>query len=309
MKTKLLGLLVGAAMLAGCSLAQPDTAAQEPDRLVGAVVTTEYIDTDMDITVNRNGTLELGEPKRIEGVPVYIEGSDRLERVEFPGVEGYTMLLYRYDSKEGSFVSNLADDEFYDLGIHTNVTDEGETNTIYGSLKADLSTGRMVHFYTNPVYQTPEGGFYLIPGSGISTDCGDGTDFRMSQSIDEQFSETDGVESSHSGSRVELTYESAYPGERFTLLQLDSGNHVIKEESWQPEQLPNEVTLEPETELVLVETHYADRNGETHTGAEVFGRGAFVWDEETGTSTQFVRLYLPGADGVCQVKPMILTAK
>lgn len=306
MKRKLAALILTAAMLAGCSLAQPDTGANLPDRLVGAVVTTAYIKTDMDFTVTAGGRVVPDESgNRIEGTPIYTEGTDRLEGVEFPGVEGYTLLLCRYGEGENSSVSIAGNDEFYDLGIHSKVTDEGETNTIRGTLKADMSRAEIVLLYTNPVYQTPEGGFYLVPGGGISTNCEDGQSFTMSQSIDEQFTEDFAGKRTLSGSRVEVTFEGGYPGERFTLLQLDGENRIVKEESWTAEEVPDRLTLGSDTELALLETHYTDRQGEQRTRAEVVGRGEFFLNEETGMEETAIRVYLPGQDGVCRVKVVL----
>ena len=179
---KLIALILAVCMLAGCQLASVEKK-EDPyqDKLVGVFVTFERLDLDFDIEgwLNDNPgalkdgevTLEPGEGMAYqEKLPVTL--SD--EGWVVPGHEGISVGRYW----NGEYWTGFSSEGICELNSNISATDAGDNIAVEGIVYFPADAEVML--CTNPVYQTPEGEFYVIQGNSFHSHLQTGA---MSQSI------------------------------------------------------------------------------------------------------------------------------
>lgn len=304
---QMLTILLAAALLltCGCSLAQP-TPETEPlsgDRLVGVMVTTEYLDLfDMEAWLNDNiNKLDVGGSTVIDGDTAKYEGRIYAQVIETPskGSDGSTRILHTWDFPEALdpimgalFLCPTVTDpesgmqytnstiEGYMSDAHTRVksTDYGDsielTCTVYFDPYAitketitDGATGvEMEHiaFYTNPVYQTPEGAVYVTSGMGnshsVAKDLGMDS-FNSSTTLTDSVTETVNGKTTETENKVTVNYQGVRMAQSITILEMSDSNKQLRSKSYLPAEFPTELTVGADTAYVIVETLSADNEG------------------------------------------------
>lgn len=272
---KLLSLALCAGLLlagAGCQLAQPEAdAAPEPDRLIGAYVTREYVDLfdikayladnldsiGSDAVVSAEDSREYAGRLWAQPVP----GDDgRPEDWVFP-VEGMGMYCPYTEDLSGTYIGNHTDPGVVSSGVHVTSTDDGDRIELDFTLYSVL--GEEIEFYCNPVYQTPEGDVYLTSGNGISLDSQlEAQDSIFSTTLSEEQSQTAGGQTtSASGSTVTFHAGVMPAPERIELIQLDGDSRELRRDGYDPDAMPASLTLDPACESVLVQTHRRAADG------------------------------------------------
>lgn len=255
--------------LGGCQLAKPEgDAAPEPDMLVGAYITTEYLDLfDMDAYLSDNiddivggGEIEIEDTTAYDG-RIYAEPVVLTETVDgepfthteyvFPELEGMMLASYRVfdgDSDNMPYWSYTADDGLCDV-----CTFIGDNHGITGTVYVD-SNGGEIEFYINPVYQTESGEIYLMSGGGghILDPQTIGT---MTTTLSETYTENDNGEIREVVCDVEITFDTATPAETVVLIQMDENNHELCRNEFAPDEMPEELVPIEGAAYILVEEH------------------------------------------------------
>lgn len=237
---RMISFLLAAFLLltCGCSLAQPapDGETHNGDRLVGVLVTTEYLDLfDMEAWLSDNiDKVNIGETTEVSGDTAKYEGRIYAEKLEkqADGSDGKSHTLYEWqfpdeleniigglficptvtDPENGEeYTSSFTRGHIYDAHTHIKSTDAGDsmelTCTVYFDPYAipketsyDMGmTEAMDHivFYSNPVYQTSDGAVYVTSGMGHS--------YTINSDI--------GIDSFRSSSTLKTTHKTAVNGE------------------------------------------------------------------------------------------------
>lgn len=211
---------LSAAVLSGCSLAQEEAGAQNPqeDRLVGVFVTTQHPDNGVPEMVMRpDGKIVIKENR--EGIPgrlIFEETS--LQDVVFEGMDGYGIYSIQVQDENlgGNCFYGISDDVFSDIYWETGDKDLIET-TIYVSREGPDC------FYFNPVYQTEQGDIYLQPGNGVAyAEKTEGASFTHTLSWDRKVTGKDQESVTGSSFTVHITFAELPAAYRLLFFQEDN---------------------------------------------------------------------------------------
>lgn len=294
--------------LAGCSLARTDVEASAyEDRLIGVLVTTEYLDlfdferyfndhagqfvNGGDVVVESTG----GYQERIYAVLTTETLTDREtgEQYEyrnyvFDGISGIGYFAPRIEDEYGGYTGSSLDEGITDGHMDVVCTDEGDSLTLEGTIYVD--PGRMdAQYYVNPVYQCADGAVYVTSGSGymLSGDHGEGEVFSTTLDASTTASENGTVQTVSCS--VTLHLAVMFPPEQIVLVQMDGESKVISRREYAPGEVPEVLGLEQDTVYLVVETHKRDTAGEETVGRELYQ------SDTTSIGTFYAR-----EDGICQ---------
>jgi len=216
--------LAAVPVLSGCSLALAEALpGPGQDRLAGIFVTTDYILLgEPEIQVNNQGEITIKETtEKIYGT-LNKENDSTQPPIVFPGLEGYGIysLTAPEDETHEATGARYMTTDFHFANVHYYVLDQED------SVEADLyiTADSHVAYYFNPVYQQEDGQFYLLPGSGISSDSPEGMHF--SHSIAESFSQTENGDETVTGYRFAVTIIAEEAPENPEVLFLNSSDQV-----------------------------------------------------------------------------------
>jgi len=302
-------LLAGAALLAlpGCSLARTDAdASAGEDRLIGVLVTTEYLDLfDFEEYYSDH------ESRFVDGGTVMVENSDTYqgriyatlttenltneetgEQVTrqayvFEGIDGIGYFAPTMEDEEGIYTRSNGDEGISDAHMDVSFTDEGQSLSLEGTVYVEPGKGN-TEYYVNPVYQCADGAVYVTSGSGylLSGDHGEGEVF--STTLDANTTRTEEGKSQKDACTVTLHLAVMFAPERIVLLQMDANAGVVSRRAYTPGALPERLELEAGTAYLVVETHKRDRAGE-----ETVARALYQSDTET------IGTFYGREDGIC----------
>ena len=187
---RIIALILLVCLLSGCQLASEEKHEdQRQDKLVGVFVTLEPMELGFDIEgwLNDNPgalkdgdvTLEPGEGMAYqEKLPVTI----REEGWVVPGHEGISVGRYW----NGEYWTGFSSEGICELNSNISATDAGDNIAVEGTVYFPADAEVML--CTNPVYQTPEGEFYVIQGNSFHSAVETGS---MSQSVKDEKTWTD----------------------------------------------------------------------------------------------------------------------
>lgn len=278
--------LVLALALSGCQLAVEDTGESSTmeERMVGVLVTEErlnlidmeaYLNDNLDQVLNGETWLE-GDASAYSGRIYAVKKEETVTNekgqthtvisFEFEGVEGYLLSTFLCDSNvdpsimEGyEYWSTLVDDPFCDLHFGVDASDEGEKNTIEGTIYMDENMGQVLLYY-NPVYQTDDGRLYVTENPAGSFHCSQGG------KITHTFSQTNhltlnGEESGYT-MEVQIALEPVKISELVRLLHMSESNEVLLVQEYEPDELPEEIIPAEGAAYLICEEHVRDEEGE-----------------------------------------------
>lgn len=306
MKHKLTALCMAALLLltCGCSLAQenPGTiAALSDDRLVGVLVTTEYLDLfDMEAWLNDNiNKLNIGRDTEVSGDTSKYQGRIYAELVEetltredgseynhdtykFPEeLNGHlfmspTMKLENGEDCVTSIVSGAVCDVRSNMisgdagtSIELSATIYFDPYAVKRETYLDEETNQQMEhvcFYANPVYQTPEGDVYVTSGMGssyeVEEELGLGT---LSGSVyfTEKFTSTENGVTAALENKVTVNYQGVKLAKEICVLEMSSSNQLLRKISYTPDMFPKELAVSNDAAYVIVETHSTVNEEET----------------------------------------------
>lgn len=253
-------------MLTGCSLAKEDAATVAgEDRLIGAFITTEYVDLFDFETYFQDHVSDFVEDEavQIDGTGyegrIYAtllkEAEGNQEKYVFENLDGYLCILPTMGQEEtGTYTANQIDDMFDMEEVHINCTDDGETLTLRGTLYACPKKNEIITFYTNPVYQQSDGKVYLVSGTGASFQADDLYSSRMSQKVEDSMTTTLNGKKVTNATLVEIAVEAVVPAKEIRIVQMDQENRMLCTESFEPGKLPEVFVTQAETAYLLLES-------------------------------------------------------
>lgn len=264
-KSKILPLALTALLLTSCSLARAEEAppGSSADRFIGFyVIHTDY--NMMEFYDNSNleeyGTFT-AESDRFGTMnfprEVLFAAEDAAGNLIFPGMEdGYSLLRYETEEEYGRvshMVSNMAPGE---KGNSINVTDEGTTNIISGTIYFGpplnavnwdpYETDGVWHFCR--VYQTPDGRVYT-DGNGNSVGDGGGCGYWETQT----YTTTQNGESTTDTIEASVRIEIVSRLERLVVTQFNEANAILRSDDLALRDDLPEVTCDPAAAWLLVE--------------------------------------------------------
>jgi len=284
----------------------PETEALSGDQLVGVVVTTEYLDLfDMEAWLNDNiDQLNIGGTTQISGDTAKYEGRIYTRAIETPskGSDGSTRILHTWefpesletimggmficptvtDPKSGEqYTSSISNGAVSDAHTHVKSTDYGDSielsctvyfdpYSILTETLTDAASGvEMEHiaFYTNPVYQTPDGDVYVTSGMGnsYSVEKELGMDsFRSSSTLTDSKSETVNGKTTSLENKITVTFQGVRMAQSIAVLEMNAQNKLLRTKTYTPENFPTEIAAGEDAAYIIVETVSVDtENNET----------------------------------------------
>lgn len=264
-------------LFSGCALAKPEEPRGQ-DRLIGVLVTMEYLDlTDLEGYLGdhaeellRGGEISLGGLGDYQGrlygelVPTGFDPHDEEKRImeydlTFP-VEGY-FRVNMYLSASGNwepggdtYWRSFGNGGFCDVNPSIKVTDEGTADAL--SLTIYFCRGEEAEFYANPIYQTSDGQVYVLPShGGMRCDLLDGGS--MIQTLSDSNTYTEGGQSKTD--TTEITVEASYHSgvRELTLLRMDEQDQLLDKKTFSLGEIPEEADMGKAAYGILQAT-YAD---------------------------------------------------
>lgn len=275
----LMVLCVVVAALSGPQLKKPESENKSTlsDRLIGTVITTESLNTfDMEAYFNENidsidkdenYTVNI-EDKQNYNNKIYArqvikedvtEDGEKITHKEyvFDDIDGFWIFDAKIPSTETeeSYSCLCSEGGISNINSKVHHTDNGVeeielTADIYYSYE---KWGTV--FYMNPVYQESDGDIYCVEGMGyaVSGDKGsiDGTS-SGSQTLNDKITVNDNGEEIVYQSKVTINYIPVYVPSQIEFVFMNEDNKAIKEETFKPENAPEELTVPKSTEYVIV---------------------------------------------------------
>ena len=275
----LMVLCVVVAALSGPQLKKPESENKSTlsDRLIGTVITTESLNTfDMEAYLNENidsidkdenYTVNI-EDKQNYNNKIYArqvikedvtEDGEKITHKEyvFDDIDGFWIFDAKIPSTETeeSYSCLCSEGGISNINSKVHHTDNGVeeielTADIYYSYE---KWGTV--FYMNPVYQESDGDIYCVEGMGyaVSGDKGsiDGTS-SGNQTLNDKITVNDNGEEIVYQSKVTINYIPVYVPSQIEFVFMNEDNKAIKEETFKPENVPEELTVPKSTEYVIV---------------------------------------------------------
>jgi len=265
--------------LAGCQLAIEDM--QEiatEDILIGALITLEplilfdsdsYINENIDRIMSENGQdIDISKyegrlyAKLVTKTHTNEETNQTSESSEyvFEDIEGITYIAATISDSDGVYTLASSSDGISDG--HTKVTGgntQKEINlegTIYVSI---TSTNRA--FFISPVYQSSNGDVYAVTGSGYISGQTEVEGSVFSQTLEDSKTITENGITKTQKSSVKISISYIHSPFKISIYQMDKNNSIVRHNNFVPDEVPDNISLDSDTDYIIVETHkYNDEN-------------------------------------------------
>ena len=247
---KLIALILAVCMLAGCQLASEEKT-EDPyqDKLVGVFVTFEPMELGFDIEgwLNDNPgalkdgdvTLEPGEGMAYqEKLPVTLSEEGWI----VPGHEGISVGRYW----NGEYWTGFSGEGICELNSNISATDAGDNIAVEGIVYFPADAEVML--CTNPVYQTPEGEFYVVQGNSFHSHLQTGS---MSQSVKDEKTWTENGTSHTFCAEFKTTVQGVELAEKVVLVWMDANHRELERAEYDPRELPE--SIEADCAYLIVE--------------------------------------------------------
>ena len=252
---KLFALILAVLMLAGCQLASEEKREDTTqDRLAGVFITFERLDLDFDIEgwLNDNGISGDAEIDMAEGfayqekLPVTI-GDDGWV---VPGHEGLSIGRYW----NGEYWTGFSSEGICELNSNIAAGDDGDTIEVEGTVCFPMDSEVML--CANPVFQTPEGEFYVVQGNSFQSHLQTGA---MSQSIKDEKTWTENGVSRTFCAEFTTAVQGVELAERVVLVWMSDDHRELSRQEYAVEELPVAITPAGGVAYLIVE-EYAGEN-------------------------------------------------
>lgn len=246
---KLIALVLAISMLAGCQLASEEkTEDSYQDKLVGVFVTFEPMELGFDIEgwIEDNGITDGAEISMEESLQYQEKLSVTLsdEGWIVPGHEGISVGRYW----NGEYWTGFSGEGICALNSNIAAGDDGDNIKVEGTVYFPADAEVML--CTNPVYQTPEGEFYVVQGQSFHSNVGTGS---MSQSVrDEKTWTQDGTAYTFCA-EFKTTVQGVELAEKVVLVWMGKDNGELSREEYIPGELPESVTPAEGAAYLIVE--------------------------------------------------------
>ena len=246
---KLFALILAVLMLAGCQLASEEKREDTTqDRLVGVFVTMDHMELDFDIEgwLNDNGLSGDEEIDMAEGLAYQEKLTVNIGDNGWvvPGHEGLSVGRYW----NGEYWTGFSSEGICELNSNIAAGDEGDTIEVEGTVCFPMDSEVML--CANPVYQTPEGEFYVVQGNSFQSHLQTGA---MSQSIRDEKTWTENGVSRIFCAEFTTTVQGVELAERVVLVWMDADYRELSRTEYAVEDLPESVTPAEGAVYLIVE--------------------------------------------------------
>lgn len=297
--------------LTGCQLAQENAGINEyEDRLVGILVTTEYLDLfDFENYLNDNLNNFRGSNIIVDGnTQKYQERlyatlitrtltneetgeKSEMEEYVFESIEGisYFAPTVPATAERESYTSSISDEAISEGHMSINYGDDKNSTSLEGTIYTSPSNKDHTYYF-NPVYQSSDGSVYVLPERGgfmVNLESySEGSVY--SQTLDNTTTITENGKVKTDSISVKLSISVMFSPEKIIILQMDAESKLLSGTEYAPDTLPQTINMETSTDYLIVETHKRNGNGSKIVTREIYSR------DVENISTFFVR-----ADGIC----------
>ena len=252
---KLIAMVLAVCMLAGCQLASEEK--QEDlyqDKLVGVFVTFAPMELGFDIEgwIEDNGITDGAEISMEESLqyqeklPVTL--SD--EGWVVPGHEGISVGRYW----NGEYWTGFSGEGICEMNSNIAAGDDGDNIKVEGTVY--FPEDAEVMLCTNPVYQTPEGEFYVVQGQSFHSNVGTGS---MSQSVRDEKNWTENGTAYTFCAEFKTTLQGVELAEKVVLVWMTADHAEVSRAEYIPGELPEEIQPPTDAAYLIVE----QLNGDT----------------------------------------------
>lgn len=269
------------------TLAKDDVATPSKDRLIGVFITMEPLELfDRESYINDNvGELLSGGNisetdssdcqkkfyaslvERSYTNPDTGETSTTKEYV-FDGVDGFSYFRANYTDSSSTYSLSSSNGAISDGNVAVNSTDVGESISLEGTIYVSTSAGHIT-FYFNPIYQTASGEVYAVSGQGMS--FGEYmAGASGSQAISEEQTVVNDGKSETISTDVKVNFVFMDIPTSVSVIQLDRDNNIASAQEYAPGNLPPSITVESNTEYIIVETRTSATDGTETVTRELF---------------------------------------
>ena len=284
---KLLILCLLLILLAGCQLARADGMTVQSERLIGAFITREYLDLfdfegyleDNISTFEKGGNITIENSERYNGriyaelreVPLTNEetGAPSVTwEYEFPDLDGIDFFAAEVILREGvAFRDMQSDNAISDAKYAAGNVNSSLEGTIHFEPNDELV------FYVNPVYQDSDGRVYVTTGNGMVASGRNQEGWVFSTTLEEQQTVAENGEITAEGFKLTVHFAVRNPPQGVGIIQMDAGNEIVARDDYDPNELPERIEPEGETEYIIAETRAAAPDGGTIVTREIFDVG------------------------------------
>ena len=282
-------LLVISLLISGCQLAKQEVPQTGNDILVGALITEDYLDlNNFEISLNPI----TGSPtiKHNTSTRIYAELVDDPNDLyggkmyQFPGLNGMLLAscqVQPHGENTEPYWTTQVTGGICDVLVGHHTRDEGFSLTLEGTVYcSDRSANGK--FYVNPVYQTPDGQVYLMPGDGIMFDGMSSVSSRYRLTDTQTQTENDIAKTNTC--EIVVNLQAVTPAESLMILEVDEYHHILKETTLSPNEVPASLVPDQNCAYIVIEEHFADE----------VRRNLYDFDDSKAT------WFLATSSGVCE---------
>lgn len=250
---KLLAIMLVLCLLTGCQLASPEQT-EEPgqDKLVGVFITFEPMELEFDIEgwlkdnpgILGEGdvTLDFGEGQEYAGILPVTLGEDCWV---VPGYEGLSLGRLITEEYATTFVS----EGVCEVNSHLSAGDDGDDIEVNGTVY--FPAGTEVMLCTNPVYETPDGTYYLVQGQSFHSTVEAGGS--MSQSVSDEKSQTQEEVTARYAAKYTTTVKGVILPDTVRLVWMTAEHKELGRAEYIPGELPESAAPPAGAAYLIVE--------------------------------------------------------
>lgn len=286
--------VTGTVTMINGSVNDPEVSA---DCLIGVFVTKDYLDLHNDFHPADDEVVESGNEKdtaRYYATIVEAPFTNKetgetsvAKEYAFKGIEGMSFFAPKMMSSSGSYRSQVVDEAFSDVHTHYNVSDEGDSISLKGTIYI-TSDANFDALYFNPVYQSDSGEVYVVSGDAIVGLDGFIPGASLSTTLNETRTKTIGDSEVSDTAEVEVTVSYIDKPTGIAILQFDGNDQLLSRLEYSPGSLPDTFTMQSGVQYVVVETKTAPEDPLPSVTREIFQR-----------SDEILELFFCRDDGLC----------
>ncbi len=269
--------------LCNCSSFTPD--AGSDDRMIGVFITTEFLDlfhieqyvNDHASALKDGQEVSLPSGTKYEG-KLYAEidkskGDDPIDwELSFGNLDGINLFTPLWTPGNGeAYWGAVCSEGISDTNISYSESEDAEEHHISGTVyilpeKASEDTV----YYANPVYQTASGDIYVTRGQGVAKSGAASEGESLLSTFSGEATVMEDGKRKAGKCNVTVQYAYMYRPVQITICQMNREHQIVKQDIYKPEEVPEQMTAEPDTEYILVEMEKAEASGEKNMCREVY---------------------------------------
>jgi hypothetical protein len=300
-----IGFLLVASGLVSLDGGPADAQATQEDRLIGVLVTLDYLDEmNLDLTPGQAAGPDGMYRNRLTATLIQEEhpsedgGTVMMPAYAFEGVDGLELYAPAVEIQGEARHTSRVSPGYGDVKLGYHDKDGGTDLSLEGTLW--LAKGGPEFLVLNPVYQTASGEVYALAGDSVGFSGMDGSDIDSSFAIKQSHTwqskgsvmlqenpasqeETTGMYTT----TVEVHFRSLQLPEAYAIVQFDADNTVLSREAYAPGEIPETIETLPGAAWLMLEGKPGSL-GTANASRVLYEKG-----------DSLLTSYVPRADGLC----------